>query len=118
MITNGEKWYYLALIRGVTSKNNSDKYGINCLHLFWTDYKLKLLENMCKNHLRNLIKYEYNQDRKSIKIIFVIHADTESFLEKIQACGNNPEKSFTTKVNKHAVCGYSIFIQCSFNATK
>ena len=57
MITNGEKWYYLALLLGVTSKNNSDKYCINYLHLFRTDYKLKLLENMCKNHLRNLIIY-------------------------------------------------------------
>ena len=107
MITNGEKWYYLALLLGV--KNNSDKYCINYLHLFRTDYKLKLLENMCKNHLRNLI---------ITKILFFIHADTESFLEKIQACRNNPKKSFTTKVNKHTVCGYSIFIQCSFNATK
>ena len=35
----------------------------------------------------------------------------------MSTCHNNPEKSSTTKVNKHKP-GYSLFISCSFVATK
>ena len=41
-----------------------------------------------------------------MKVLFVISADTESLLEKIDTCHNNPEKSSTTKVNKHTACSY------------
>ena len=38
MITDGEKWHYLAvkklstLLRGITSKSDGDFYCLNCLH--------------------------------------------------------------------------------------
>ena len=31
---------------------------------------------------------------------------------------NNPEKSSTTKINKHTPSGYSLFTHCSFDITK
>ena len=42
----------------------------------------------------------------------------ESFLEKIDTCHSNSEKSSTTKKNKHAASGYSLFTDYSFHATK
>ena len=33
-------------------------------------------------------------------------------------CHNNPEKSSTTKINKHTPSGYSLFTHCSFERTK
>ena len=54
MITNGKKWYYLAvkelpvLLRGVTSKHDGDFHCLNCLHSFRTENKLKKHENVCK----------------------------------------------------------------------
>ena len=39
-------------------------------------------------------------------------------LEKTNICHNNPEKSSTTKINKHAPSGYSLFTHCSFDTTK
>ena len=42
----------------------------------------------------------------------------ESLLEKIDTCHNNPKKPSTTKLNKYAASGYSLFTQCSFNAAK
>ena len=45
MIPNGVKWHYLAvkklsvLFRGITSKNNSDYYCLNCLHFLATEKK-------------------------------------------------------------------------------
>ena len=46
---------------------------------------------------------------------FIIYADLESLLEKMETCYNNPEKSSTTKINKHTPSGYSLFTHCSFN---
>ena len=49
---------------------------------------------------------------------FTIYADFECLLEKISTCQNNPNKSSTTKINKHTSSGYSIFTHCSFNESK
>ena len=61
---------------------------------------------------------KYNQGEKSRKVPFIIYADLESLLEKMNTCYNNPEKSSTTKINKHTPSGYSLFTQCSFDTTK
>ena len=56
-----------------------------------------------------ILKYNYGE--KYMKYI-------ESLLEKMSTCHNNPEKSSTTKINKHTASGYSLFIHCSFDATE
>ena len=53
-----------------------------------------------------------------MKVSFIIYADLESLLEKMNACHNNPKKSSTTKINKHTSSGYSLFTNCSFDTTK
>ena len=59
-----------------------------------------------------------NHGEKSIKVPIIIYADFESLLEKMSTCHNNPEKSSTTKINKHTPSGYSLFTHCSFDSTK
>ena len=44
---------------------------------------------------------KYNQGEKSIKSLFIIYADLECLLEKINTCYNNPEKSSTSEINIH-----------------
>ena len=39
-----------------------------------------------------------------MKVPFIIYADLESLLEKMNTSHNNPEKSSTTKINKHTPC--------------
>ena len=36
----------------------------------------------------------------------------------MSTCHNNPKKSSTTKINKHAPSRYSLFMHCSFDTTK
>ena len=36
----------------------------------------------------------------------------------MSTCQNNPNKSSTTKINKHTPSGYSIFTNCSFDESK
>ena len=131
MITDGEKWYYLAvkrlsgLLKGVTSNNNGDFYCLNCFCIYRTKDKLELHKNVCEN--RDYCQVEMpNKDNNTIefnqkdygKTPFVIYSDLEFLLKKISTCYNNPEESFTTEVNKHAPSGYSIFTNSSFDGRK
>ena len=126
-----------ALYFKITSKHDGDFHCLNCLHSFSTKNKLKEHENVCTNHdycyikmpkeeyqnitYQNIARYsisKYNQAEKSIKVPFFICADMESLLEKIDTGHNNPEKSSTTKINKHTASSYSLFTHCSFDVTK
>ena len=53
-----------------------------------------------------------------MKVPFIIYAELESLLEKMSTFHNNPEKSSTTKINKHANSDYSLFTYRSFDTTK
>ena len=52
--------------------------------------------------------FEFNQYMKSDKMPYIIHADIESLIKKIDGCANNPENSSTTKIGEHIPCGYSM----------
>ena len=49
MIPNEEKWHYLAVKRGITSKNDGDFYCLNCLHSFRTKNRLESHKKVCEN---------------------------------------------------------------------
>ena len=61
---------------------------------------------------------KYNHGEKSMRAPFVIYADLECLPEKMSTCHNNPEKSSTTKINKHTPSGYSLFTHCSFDTAE
>ena len=48
----------------------------------------------------------------------MIYADLECLLEKRRSCQDYFEKSYIEKKNKHTPSGYSLFTNCSFDATK
>ena len=122
MISNGENWHYLAvkslsrLLRDITSNHVGDYYCLNCFHTYRTENKLNAHKEVCENNEycniempspNNLIKY--------FKLPFVIYADLECILKKIDACQNNPDLSSTTKINQHIPSGYPIYTSCSFD---
>ena len=106
MITDGEKWHYLAvkelsaLLRGIISKHEGDFYCLNCFHSFRTENKLKKHTKVCENHDYCYIELpkednkilRYNQEEKYMKVPFFVYADLESLLEKMRICHNNPKK--------------------------
>ena len=55
---------------------------------------------------------------KSMKAPYIIVAVIECLLRKMVTCANDPSKSSTEKKNKHEICGYSLFTDCSFNKKK
>ena len=121
MSPNGEGWHYFAvkkklpsLLRGITSKHHSDFYCLNCLHSFATENKReshrKVYENkdFCNVVMPSEDTKIFNQYQKSDKIPFIIYADFECLIEKIDGCKNNPENSYTIKVSEHIPSGFSM----------
>ena len=98
----------------------------NCFQSYTTENKLTKHKKVCENHDYCHVKIpeqdneilKYNQGEKSMKVPFIIYGDLESLLEKINTCHNDPEKSSTTKINKHTPSCYSLFTHCSFDTTK
>ena len=133
MITdNNNNWHYLAvksisgLLKGIISKHNADFYCLNCFNSYATEKKLKKHERICKNHDFCHVKIpdednkilKCNSGEKSLKVPFIIYADLECLLKKINTCQNNSEKSYTEKKAKHIPLGYSLVKCCSFDNTK
>ena len=132
MISNGEKWHYFVVkslsgfFTGITSNHKEDFYCLNCFHLYRTKNKLDAHKKVCENHEychiempnKDTNKIRYKQGEKSIKLPFIIYANLECLLEKIDTCYNNPEESSTTKIKRHTPSGYSIFTHCSFDKSK
>ena len=59
---------------------------------------------------------EFNQYQKFDKALFIIYADLECIIEKIDGCKNNPKNSSTTKVSEHIPSGFSMSTISSFKS--
>ena len=91
MITDGEKWHYLAiktlsaLFRGITSKHDGDFYCLNYFRSYTTENKLKKHKNVCENHDYCYVEMpeednkilKHNHGKKSMEVPFIIYADLE-----------------------------------------
>ena len=63
-------------------------------------------------------KIKYLPGEKSLKAPFIVYADLECLLEKVQSCQNDLENSYTEKKAKHKPSGYAWFPICLFDDTK
>ena len=98
MITDGKKWHYLAvkslsaLLRHITGNNNGDFYCLNRFRSYPTKNRLKKHKKVCKNHDYCYVEMpeednktlKYNHGEKSMRAPFVICADLEFLLEKME----------------------------------
>ena len=124
--------YYLAvkiisgLLRGITSRQNGDFYFLNCFHSFTTKSKLSKHEKICTDHDICFLKMpdddskilNYVPGKKSLKVSFIICADLECLLQKIESRQNNPKNSYTEKKAVHKASGYSLITCCSFDKSE
>ena len=138
MITDGTtNWHYLAiknifgLLRGITSNHNERNYTI-ITSLYRTKSKLKKHVKICKNHdFSHLKMHDANNNileskpgKKSLKHAFVIYADLECLLLKMNTCNNNninnnnPNKSYTIAKAIHTPSRYSLLTSCSFDKSE
>ena len=61
-------------------------------------------------------RYSNNPHQKSDKAPFIIYADPECLIEKINVCKNHPGNSLTTKVSKQIPSGFSMSTISSFKS--
>ena len=132
MITDdGNRWHYLAvkslpaLLRGITSNHHGDFYCLNCFHSYTTHNKLKKHERVCNNFdycrvdmPKEHEKIKYLHGEKSLRVPFIIYADLEWLLKKVQSCQNDPEISYIEKKAKHEPSGCAWSSVCSFDDIK
>ena len=77
--------------------NNGDFYCLNSLQSYPTENKLKKHKKVCDNHDYCYVEMpeednkilKYNQGEKCMKVPFIIYAELESLLEKMNTCHNN-----------------------------
>ena len=121
-----EQWRYLAvkklsaLLHGIASKHKGDFYCLNCLHSFRAENNLKSHGKICNykdfcGSMKIDKLLEFNQYMKSDKLPYIIYADIESLITKIEGCANNAENSSTAKIGEHIPWGYSMSTIWSFD---
>ena len=75
-----------ALLHRINSKINDHFYCLNCFHSFRTENKLKShKKKACENKMPSAKDNttEFNQYMKSNKIWYIIYANIESLIQKI-----------------------------------
>ena len=63
-------------------------------------------------------KIKYLAGEKSLKAPFIVYADLECLLEKVQSFPNNPQSSHTERKGEHESSEYAQSLICSFDDTK
>ena len=97
---------------------------MSCLHSIGTKKKLESHKNVCENKdcpnvsmpSEDTKILDFNQNQKFDKMPFIIYADLECKIAKIDGCKNNLENSSATKVRKHIPSGFSMYTILSFKS--
>ena len=66
------------------------------------------IANLWKKSKRSTIKFQNHQ--KQMKVPFVIYADFESLIKRIEGAEPDPQKSYTRKTQIHEACGFSYVV--------
>ena len=109
-----------------TSSHEVDSYCLNCFYSFSTENKLKSHGEVCQNKdfCRVEMPSEENNTLKSSQVTklekmpYIIYADLECLVKRIEGCANNPQKSSTIKIGEHIPCGYSMLTIWGFKHIK
>ena len=89
MITDSEKWHYLAvkslpaLLKEITSNHNEDFYHLNCFCSYSAKNRFEKHEEDCSDHDYCYVEMpnegkktlKYNHEEKSLKVLFKIYVD-------------------------------------------
>ena len=113
-----------ALLRGITSKNNGGFYFLNGFHFIRTKNKHNWYKRVCGNiFFSNVIMpsadtkiLEFDQYQKPDETPFIIYADLERIIKRIDRCKNNAENLSATKVSEHIPLGFLMSRISSFRS--
>ena len=105
-----------------TNKHSSQVYFCPyCLHGFYRETSLQEHKIYCSRHGVQRIELpvkgendllEFRDFEKTLKVPFVIYADLETIVRKLDTCQPNPDKSACTPLTKLDVCGFGYKVVC------
>ena len=123
LTTQGDNTHYsyvkrlTALLFDQNRHNESKHFCERCLHGYSRKELLERHKPECKGLLKTptrteMLKegentMEFKNFHKQMKVPYVIYADFECVLEKIDGCEPSPKESFTVKTERHEPCGFS-----------
>jgi len=106
-----------ALLYDQNHHNESKHFCERCLHGYKRKDLLERHKPECKGLLKSPSRTEilkegeskmsFTNCHKQIKVPYLVYADFECVLEKIDGCENSQGASFTVKAEKHKPCGFS-----------
>ena len=106
-----------ALLYNQNRHNESKHFCERCLHGYKRKELLERHKPECKGLLKSPARTEmlkegenkmsFTNYHKQMKAPYVVYADFECVLEKIDRCDPAPGASFTVKTERHAPCGFS-----------
>ena len=106
-----------ALLYDQSKNSNSKHFCERCLHGYLRKELLERHKPECKGLLKTPTRTEMMKEgenkmlftnlHKQMKVSYVVYADFECVLEKIDGCEPAPDASFTVKTEKHEPCGFS-----------
>ena len=109
-----------ALLYDQTQHNESKHFCERCLHCYSRKDLLERRKPEYKGLLKTPTRTElpkqgenkmsFTNYHKQMKAPYVIYADFECILEKIDGCEPSPEESFTVKTERHEPCGFSYIV--------
>ena len=109
-----------ALFYDQNRHNESKHFCERCLHGYSRRELLERHKPECKGLLKSPTRTEmpkegenkmaFQNSHKQMKAPFVVYADFECILKKIETCEQDDKKSFTVKTEKHEPCGFSYVV--------
>ena len=134
LIKQGENTHYSfvkrlsALLYDQNRHNESKHFCERCLHGYSRRELLERHKPECKGLLKSPTRTEMPKEgenkmafqnfHKQMKVPYVVYADFECIVKKVQTCEPNNKKSFTVKTEKHEPCGFSYVVVRSDGQTK
>ena len=130
LISKDENTYYVLIkdfnkfMFNQTKHKNKKHFCMYCLQCFSSDRVLNEHKDNCiqvngtqavkmPDKDNNILKF--NNFHKQQAVQFVIYADFEAIVEKIQGCQQNNNKSYTEAYQKHTDCGYGYKVVCRYD---
>ena len=113
---NGVKHYCLVKnpSRLLSKQTSAHKEGTP----FWSHKSLEKHWEYCRNHEAVKINMPekgtmlmFKHHERSERVPFIIYADTEALIKKMQNCDPNPQNSYTKKHQKHEPISFSYYIK-------
>ena len=90
------------MLKEISSKRKGDSYCLNCFHSYRAIEALEKHMKICEDKDYCYIEMpkkgeslKYHPGVKSMKALYIIVANIESLLRKMDTCANDPSKSST-----------------------